>query len=146
MVVRVLALAGIVSLAGAAGCGSDGRVPVFPVAGTVSFNGEAPVGAQVVLHAVVHPSPHDVAPTGVVREDGSFKITSYELDDGAPLGEYVATIQWFKIIEEAGAGARGPNVLPVEYASPETSPIRLTVTREGGTIPPISIVGRFAAR
>jgi hypothetical protein len=123
-----------------AGCSGETRVPVYPVKGKVSFKGEAPTGAQVVLHPVDRATPSDVAPVGTVKADGTFAITAYEPGDGAPPGEYVATIEWFKLIDKGeGAGGRGPNVIPKEYASPTTSPIRVSVKTSATQIPPIEI-------
>jgi hypothetical protein len=123
-----------------AGCQGETRVPVFPVSGTVSFKGETPVGAQIVLHAVNRSTASDVAPVGTVKADGSFAITAYEPGDGAPQGEYVATVEWFRLITKGeGAGARGPNVIPKEYASPMTSPIRVSVNSGPTQVPPIEI-------
>ena len=119
------------------GCGGETRVPVFPVSGKVTFEGTSPVGAQVVLHAVNNSEASDVAPTGVVQNDGSFTITAYDPGDGAPQGQYVATIQWFKITPEAGGP--GPNVVPPKYASAKTSPIKVTVNGGPTQIEPIRI-------
>jgi hypothetical protein len=143
--VHTLLLAGLAALVALGGCSNEARLPVFPVSGNVSFNAEPPVGAQVVLHPV-NGSIGDAAPTGIVKSDGSFTITTYELDDGAPQGEYVATIEWFKMIEDGGGGARGPNVLPPEYASSRTSPVKVTVTEAGSLSTVIQITGRVAGR
>ena len=125
----------------ASGC-SDGRAQVHPVSGKVTFLGQPPSGAQIVLHAVGRSAPSDITPVGVVQEDGSFTVTACEPGDGAPAGDYVATIQWFKIVSDGGGGGRGPNVLPPKYASPQTTPIRISV-KEGGTeVPPIEITRR----
>ena len=43
-----------------------------------------------------------MTPVGIVLDDGSFKVTAYDPGDGAPQGDYVATIQWFKITKDAG--------------------------------------------
>jgi hypothetical protein len=133
---RVLALAAFLpALLFVSGCKSEVRVPVFPVAGKVTYKGQPTVGAQVVLHAVKAEDTHDVAPTGVVGNDGSFTITVYEPGDGAPQGDYVATIQWRKFVD----GGAGPNVLPKEYSSPATSPVKVSVQSGPTNIPPIAI-------
>src|SRR5687768_12592962 len=75
------------------GCGGgESRVAVVPVSGKVTFQGTAPAGAQVVLHPVTRSEETSVAPSGTVREDGSFQISAYDQGDGAPPGEYVATV------------------------------------------------------
>jgi hypothetical protein len=130
---------GLFLLAGVIGCNSEVRVPVYPVSGKVTFQGKPAAGAQVVLHPVDRSKPSDVTPSAGVQGDGTFKITAYELDDGAPQGEYVATVEWFKIVSTGGGGGRGPNVLPAKYASSKTSPIKVTVNGGPTEIPPIVI-------
>lgn len=120
------------------GCG-EARVPVHPVSGKVSFQGKAPSGARIALHTVSG-GAEGVAPTGRVNEDGTFSITAYEPGDGAPAGDYVATIEWYKVVPDpAGGGAPGPNVLPKKYSSVQTSPIKLTVSNGPTQLEPITI-------
>ena len=130
----------LLALAALAGCGGETRIPVVPVSGTIKFQGEAPSGAQVVLHPVAKSNDQIIAPAGTVKDDGTFQISAYDAGDGAPPGEYVATVQWFKIVAEEGGSGRGPNVLPAKYASPETSPVKVTVKPEPTQLEPIDIV------
>jgi hypothetical protein len=119
------------------GCGEK-WAEVFPVTGTVKYNGQIPVGALIVLLPVAPAAPDAVVPTGTVKDDGTFVITSYESGDGAPAGDYVATIQWYKFNEKLGGS--GPNVLPADYSSAKSSPIKVTVNGGGPTeVPPITI-------
>jgi hypothetical protein len=118
------------------GC-SEQRVPVYPVSGKVTYKGQPPIGATVVLHPRSGVAASDVAPTGTVKGDGSFAITSYEPGDGAPQGEYVATIEWFKFAPELGGA--GPNVIPPKYVSAKTSPVKVSVSGGPAQIAPIII-------
>ena len=121
------------------GCGGESRVSVVPVSGKVTFQGAAPAGAQVVLHPATRSEETSVAPSGTVKEDGSFQISAYDQGDGAPPGDYVATVQWFRVVAEEDGSGRGPNLLPVKYASPETSPIKVTVNSNATELQPIEI-------
>lgn len=121
------------------GCNGESRVPVVPVSGRIVFQGTAPAGAQVVLHPVSRSDDRSVAPAGIVKDDGSFQISAYDEGDGAPPGDYVATVQWFRLVADEGGSGRGPNVLPVKYASPETSPVKVTVKSEATELEPIDI-------
>ena len=118
------------------GC-SEKRVPVYPVAGKVTYKGQPPVGASVVLHPAKSGDTSDVTPTGTVKDDGSFAITSYEPGDGAPQGEYVATIEWYKYQKDLGGA--GPNVIPSKYVSAKTSPVKVSVSGGPAQIAPIVI-------
>ncbi len=126
------------------GCGEK-WVEVVPTSGTVKFNGKAPAGAQVVLHAVNPPTDAGlvVTPTARVSEDGSFVVSSYQAGDGAIPGEYVVTIEWFQVDKDGGPG---PNVLPKEYGRPNTSPLKVTVNGGGPTtLEPINITAAAEA-
>ena len=123
---------------GLVGCGEK-QLPVFPVAGKVSYSGQTPVGAQVVLHSTSDSLPPTVVPTATVKPDGSFAFSVYNAGDGAPAGDYVATIQWFKVVQSEGGSGRGPNVLPKTYADPVSSPIRVSVLSGPTQLDPIII-------
>src|SRR5262245_46209932 len=69
-------------------CGSDGRRPVFPVSGHVVFEGKPTPDALVIFHPVNDPDPLAPHPLTRVAADGSFSLTTYAMNDGAPAGEY----------------------------------------------------------
>ena len=137
---RRVALVSLVAMV-AAGCGrAEKQVPVVPVTGSISFQGKPPAGAQIVLHAASGSETDAVvAPVGLVKPDGSFEISTYGEGDGAPAGEYTATVQWFKLVSGDGGSGRGPNVLPPKYSQAQTSPIKVAVKTEATQLPPIVI-------
>jgi hypothetical protein len=120
------------------GC-EEARVPVFPVSGRVTYKGKPAAGAQIMLNAVNQLQGDDIAPIGVVKGDGTFAITAYDPGDGAPEGEYVVTVQWFKLVTGAGGSGAGPNILPPKYASPLTSPVKVSVKGGPTEVPPIAL-------
>lgn len=126
-------------LAALAGCGkSDVIYEVVPVAGKITFDGKPPQGAVVMLTPVSPPEDDAVAPQGGVQADGSYKITSYTSGDGAPPGEYVVTVSWYKMDEKLGGP--GPNVVPAEFTDPAKSKLKVTINQGAPTeIPPIDI-------
>lgn len=99
------------------------RKPTHPVEGRVLFEGK-PVHNVLV---VFHPTGPDAAdqPQSTARTDheGRFKLSTYDLYDGAPVGKYAVTIT-----AEEDQGSIGE--LPGIYASPQTSGITVEV-REG---------------
>lgn len=130
----------LLSALAAVGCKSETRVPVFPVSGKITFQGQAPAGAQVILvPAAGSKLPKDLAASGTVKDDGTFQIDTYAKGDGAPSGEYVATVQWFKMVTTDGGTGRGPNVIPEKYAKAETSPIKVSVGKGPTEIPPVDV-------
>lgn len=115
-------------------------LPVAPVSGKVTWGTEIPEGATVSLLPIERPAEQvGISSTGIVKKDGTFKISSYGKEDGAPLGEYAVVIKWFKFVATEGGGGSGPNVLPSKYASASTTPIKLTVKEGSNEIPPIVI-------
>lgn len=127
--IQTLTLAALALVAlGLASCGkADGRKPTFPVTGRVLLaDGRPAEHATVVLHPVGDTGPDVAKPRGKVAADGSFTLTTYDANDGAPAGEYRVTVErWL-------AGTRpdeGPsNRLSPIYASPEKSGLTATVT------------------
>src|SRR5262245_40432993 len=79
-----------------AGCG-PGKPPAVPVKGKVTFRkATAPGGALVVFHPK-HPAFEKRVggkPFARVKEDGTFTLTTFQPDDGAPEGEYGVTVDW----------------------------------------------------
>ena len=123
-----------------AGCGGDGRLPTYPVRGTVTFDGKPLPRAEVWL------VPKDeaalkaeimVRPYGVTEADGSFVASTYLTGDGAPAGEYAAIVHWSPTRgatdnaddAAAEAGSKGPRrpPFPAKYRTPATSGLTATV-------------------
>jgi hypothetical protein len=125
------------ALAASIGCGkSDGpRVTTHPASGKISINGEAPVGATISFHSPQAADPKS-APKAIVEKDGTFKVTTYQKSDGAPPGDYTATVAWYKITPE---GVRGDDVVPKQYSNSATSPIKVSIKPGSNEIPPIEI-------
>jgi hypothetical protein len=120
--------------------GPDGHVPVYSVTGKVAVAGEVPVGALVVLYpAKTDPGAQELRPSGKVGTDGAFRLTTYDADDGAPAGEYTATLLWNKLVKKGQDYAAGPNLVPVEYATRETSSWKLTVDAKPNELLPLDI-------
>src|SRR4051812_46479382 len=76
-------------------CGDDGRKPVFPVTGKVTYGGKPAKGARIVFHPVGQAGPEAVVARGTVAEDGTLEVTTYAAKDGAPAGDYTLTAEWF---------------------------------------------------
>lgn len=132
-------------LAGALGCCAVGcsdsgppRAATYPVSTTITFQGKPIPGAFVALHPK---TPLDDVPTprANIGKEGELKVSTYDTADGAPAGEYVVTVEWYKPIKQGGDVVSGPNVIPRKYASPKTSPVVIKVAEGATEIPPIQI-------
>jgi hypothetical protein len=109
-------------------------LPVAPVSGTVKFGAQVPAGALVTFVPVSR-TEEGIASQGTVRADGTFKISTYGKEDGAPLGDYVVLLQWNKPIGGEDGNAGGVNVFPRNYSNPTQSPIKVTVKEGTNEIP-----------
>ncbi|MFO0788264.1 MAG: hypothetical protein U0805_02335 [Pirellulales bacterium] len=121
------------------GCNrSENHVAVHPVEGAIQFRGKPPEGAFVSL--VPKDAKQGVPnPRATVAKDGSFAVTTYDGNDGAPEGEYVLTVQWYKPVRQGDELVGGPNALPVKYASARTSDITIRVAAGDNHLPPIQL-------
>lgn len=131
----------ILALAAVTGCNTKSgpeRVPTFPVSGTISFQGKPIPGAFVALHPKAT-QENVPSPRANVGADGSLQVTTYDGGDGAPEGEYVVTVEWYKPIKNGADVISGPNVIPKKYASAQTSDITIKVAAQENTIPPIKL-------
>ena len=124
----------------ASGCGEAGpeRVATYPVEATVTFKGAPIPGAFLTLHPK-QPLPDVPPPRASVAADGGLKVSTYNSGDGAPAGEYIVTVEWYKPIKNGPDVVPGPNVLPRKYASPRTSDLKITVTEAVNQLPPIEL-------
>ena len=126
----------------AVGCGPE-RPLVYPVKGQVFFNGKPATGATVFLHAmtvkgVSAQNPAQERPYGRVQADGSFQISTFAKDDGAPVGPYRVTILWTK---KAGKNDMDEeSLLPAELMDPNRSGLPLIEVRETeNQLPPFKL-------
>ncbi|HEY2826680.1 MAG TPA: hypothetical protein VGJ04_03690, partial [Pirellulales bacterium] len=80
----------------------------------------------------------EVVPTAQVKPDGTFDLSSYAANDGAPPGEYKVTVQWHKTVKPAGGDPTlGPNLLPPQYRRPDTSPLTVVIAAGPNQLNPI---------
>jgi hypothetical protein len=114
-------------------CGKHRKV-VFPVHGKIVDNQDQPaVGAIIIFHPVDSSDPDPARPIGNVGQDGTFTLTTYEKGDGAPAGEYIATIEWPTQGEGFGK-AQGPDRLKGQMNNKATSKLRFKVESQSDNV------------
>jgi hypothetical protein len=64
---------------------------VYPVSGQITLDGVPIRNARIAFHPL-HPDRIPVTPVGISIGDGTYRLTTYQLYDGAPAGEYLITI------------------------------------------------------
>ncbi len=117
---------------GLTSCGDeDGRVPVYPVTGTLTINGQPAEGVSLRLFAtdLNNSAPR---PSAITKAGGKLVISTYNTGDGAPAGEYKVTVQWPTRVQAFGRVENGPDRLGGKYAEQANAPLTLTV-EEGPT-------------
>jgi hypothetical protein len=127
---RILALLALTSVT--VGCLKEAKVSAYPVRGSVMYKGKPATGVVVVLR----PLAGDVArpSSGTSVADGTFQITTFAVHDGAPAGEYVATLTWPKSqIDSTTGDELTDDLLKGRYADPAKSSRKVTV-REGDNL------------
>ncbi len=70
------------------GCGSSG-IPVAPTEGVVLLDGKPAAGVSVVFRQ----AGLSMVASGKTDKQGHFQLSTYGEDDGAPVGECVATVE-----------------------------------------------------
>jgi hypothetical protein len=134
-------LSSALAIALCAGCSSkhvEGRKEVFSAQGKLLVNNQPAAGAMFVLHPV-NSAGQAERPYGKVGLDGSFTLTTYEAQDGAPVGEYVVTAEW-RVSADKNAPGPWPNVLPPKYGDPKQSDLRVTIAPGTNDLQALQIV------
>jgi hypothetical protein len=86
-------LFGFVPACSAPSSPTAGQKPVHPVKGQLFVNDKPAAGAFVLFVPVNEPADaKDPRPGAEVGEDGSFALSTYGENDGAPAGEYVVVV------------------------------------------------------
>lgn len=149
VVLSGLAVAAIV-LGGACNRGAS-KPKTYPVTGTVTFNGQAVPGATVNFTPKEPAAPGQSGPqaaSAVTDEQGKYQIGTFAKGDGALPGEYLVSVTKYEGGGPTGGGGseedyRPPlpgeeapvpkNVLPPQYANPNTSGLSVKVEAKANT-------------
>jgi hypothetical protein len=121
----ILTLALIVSLAG---CRDDGRLPTYYVTGKVVFSDGSPLpGGWIICES----PEHKLAARGVIETDGTYRLGTYEQEDGAVAGR-----QLVAITPAAPSGfdpdqSTAPPILDPKYSHMDTSGLELDIQPDG---------------
>jgi hypothetical protein len=86
---------------------SGGKGGLYPVQGKVLYKDAPTAGILVTLHPV-NADPKATVSTGYTDDQGVFEITTGQ-DNGAPAGDYVATLVW--MVEAPGSKKKEPNTM-----------------------------------
>lgn len=123
------------------GCGEAGHSwdKVYPVSGVVTHKGKPVKDAELAFFPVDEKVPESVRPWAKSSENGEFKLSTYDRDDGAPAGKYRATIVHHEIVISAGSMGTKPNDLPKKYSSRDTTDLIVEVKAGETKLPPFDL-------
>jgi hypothetical protein len=110
-----------------AGVPEINRKPCHPVRGVVLLDGCPLAGAQVVFHSVNLETKRTThAGDALIEPDGTFVLSTYKANDGAPAGDYVVTVTNAGLLE-GGTVPTTKHPIPAAYEKPGTAPLRVAV-------------------
>jgi hypothetical protein len=128
-------LCGLVLLAVTA-CGGSKTKPTYAVKGKVLVNGQPAANAMVVL--MPQQADDDTPrPRGLTDAQGQFQLSTYKQNDGAPVGKYDVTVEWFNAAQDPRE--LGPDALKGKYAKAETSGLKAEVKAQSQELPPLEL-------
>lgn len=114
--------------------------PVYPVKGRIHVNGKPVSNALVVFHPLDEKDQTNSRPHGQTGSDGTFTLTTFNKDDGAPQGDYAITVEWWTAKSSpkgsSGISEAPSNRLPQRYSRPKTSGLK-TQIKEGQNVVPV---------
>jgi hypothetical protein len=119
--------------------------PLVPATGKIMYRGKPIPNARVTFHPVeslnaggavapsapgkdAAPPPLVRTPFAVVKEDGTFELSTLKPGDGAPEGEYAVTVSWTgekPVVSDSDA----PEKLPPKYQNPAFSGLKAQVKK-----------------
>jgi len=131
----------------AAGCRKNDRsknwLPVHPAFGTVTVDGKPAEGAKIVFHPVSNRGSETVYPFARAGADGTFRLTTYRTEDGAPAGEYVVTVVWPAPPNDPDDEPfSGPDRLKGAYNDPKKPLLKSTIRAGDNHLPPLELKTR----
>lgn len=144
---------------GIVGCSSEPvdsiDKPLIPATGKISYRGKPIPNARITFHPVESlnpaagapppatsgndgtPPPLVRTPFAVVKEDGTFELSTLKPGDGAPEGEYAVTVSWTGD-KPTVSDSDMPEKLPLKFQNPALSGVRTRVSK-GEPIPEIKL-------
>ena len=123
------------------GCGSSDDVKVYPVRGTITFEGRPLPGGGSISFVPLSNQEGKTA-GGEIAADGTYRLTTYNPDDGSMAGDFRVVI--IQVVEKepknSGDGqppAKAPPGLPIAdriptlYSNHQNSPLTAKVEEKG---------------
>jgi hypothetical protein len=133
---------GFLIAAAVVGCGSGSKA--YPVQGQVFHRGQPAAGAVVYFHLKDNKDPSRPVPSGTAGPDGTFRLSTFGTEDGAPPGEYVVTVYWPESGPASGKEKAASRDSPADrlgerFAKPGPNSPTATVEARPNQLPPFQL-------
>jgi len=118
----------VVVLVGIAGCGQSERPKTIPITGRVTIDGQPPgEGGKIYFTPVQAAEGYSRRPArgSFVSSDGSYRVMSWEVDDGLVPGSYLVSVT---------SNTPEKTAIPARYNQGSTSGLTLDVPPDQGRI------------
>lgn len=132
----------LIALLPVIGCAQEKPLEIHPVRGKVTVRGRPAAGAEIGMHRsppVIDAEGRELFPSAIAADDGTFQVTTYQPNDGAPEGVYKVTVTWPTITVEAGEKTYGLDQLAGRFAKPEKPAATITVKPGENVLPDIAL-------
>ncbi len=124
----------VVTLIQLFGCSSgEARRPTQHANGTLKIQGKAAPGATLVFHPDQTWGKDEPKPRATVKPDGTYEVTTYEGNDGAPEGNYTVTVEWF--VPNKPDDGNVTNRAPAKYGKANSSPLKVNIGKGPNNLP-----------
>jgi hypothetical protein len=116
--------------------GDYGDHPPYPTSGKIVINGQPADNALVIFRHIEDWGDRSILPQAWTDKDGRFALSTYGVNDGAPVGDYQVLIQW-----PAYHNGRyiGDDKLGGKFADKDKAYLRAHVDKGKNEIPPFEI-------
>jgi hypothetical protein len=135
----------LVAITSLAGCG-DGRIARYPVTGKVLVDGKPAPGAMVIFCPIEGSDElMRERPIGFAGPDGTFQLTTFVTNDGAPAGDYKVIARWpanspsQRPVDPGVRGRIPPDRLRGKYFNLDRTPLTATVIEGDNELPPFEL-------
>lgn len=134
----------LLSLAGISlhsGCGSKYPVECQPVRGQVLVGDKPLAEARVIFHPLSEQPVGVPKPMGVCDEEGRFELSTFDVYDGAPAGQYAITVEYreLKYVGEEEIRA-GRDLVPPEFGDLKKTILKYEVVLGENEVPPLQLI------
>ncbi len=118
------------------GCGANSwQASTYSTHGMITVNGQFPADAVVKLTKIGEPVDSRKSECwAIVQPDGTYTMTTYQIGDGVPPGEYAWSVRW-----PVNPMTNMPDRLNEAYADPDNPYMTVTIKRGKNELPKVEL-------